>query len=89
MKAKPKKTIAVRKAQVIEAFVLSVEFTDGKRTRVDIGPFLTKSKLPDIAKYRNAKQFARCEIVGGNVIWGDYEMLFPVAELYAGSIHVP
>ena len=89
MKTKREKKPSICGARIIAPFVLKLEFSDGRISRVDFGPFLTKSKLPNILKYSDRRQFSRYALVGGNVIWGDYEMLFPVAELYIGSIRVP
>lgn len=82
------KTIEVLRAHHAEAFRLRLVFSDGTSREVDFGPFLQGSKLPDVARYAKASTFKRFRVVDGNVMWGDYEMLFPVEQLYQGKIRI-
>ena len=66
--------------------ILQVHFNDGTESIVDFRPFLTKSKHPAIRKYLNEEFFTQFQIVDGNLNWNDYDLIFPVWDLYNGKI---
>jgi hypothetical protein len=78
--------INITAAEYLSGYVLRVRFDDGTVREIDFAPFLCKSQHPDIKKYRRLSGFKRFKIEGGNLMWGDYEMIFPVIDLYRGSI---
>ena len=78
--------LSVVKASVVAPYTLAVTFDDGETRTVDFGPFLRKSRHPLIRAYLNEDRFREFDIVGGNLNWHDYDLIFPVADLYAGSI---
>ncbi len=78
--------IAVERALYASGHVLDISFSDGTTQRVDFNPFLRASRIPHAKKYLDENQFRQFSIVGGNVVWGDFEMLFPVMELHAGHV---
>ncbi len=80
------KTIVVVDARYTEGFCLLVSFSDGTSREVDFGLFVKRCKLPDVVKYAKPNAFKRFRLVNGNVMWGDYEMIFPVEQLYQGKI---
>jgi len=53
---------------------------------VDFKPFLELSLHPSIKKYLEGKRFKEFKIVDGNLNWNDYDLIFPVEDLYAGHI---
>jgi hypothetical protein len=61
-------------------------FADGERRVVDFGPFLRRASHPAIQAYLDEERFRQFVISNGNVNWNDYDLIFPVADLYAGSI---
>lgn len=76
----------IETAKYIGDFVVEIEFSDGFKNRVDFKSFLSKSIHPTIVKYLDEKKFVQYEIIGGNLNWNDYEMIFPIADLYEGKI---
>lgn len=76
----------VVRADLIEGYMLRVEFNDGHYTEVDFEPFLMESSHPTITGYRNRAKFAGFQVVDGNVNWDDYSMIFPIEDLYGGCI---
>ena len=66
--------------------MLEIEFDDGARRIVNFKPFLFGDRHPDIKKYRAEAEFARFEIRNGNLNWNDYEMIFPLSDLYNSTI---
>jgi hypothetical protein len=61
-------------------------FNDGTRQEVDFKPFLSASAHPQIRAYLNPEQFSAFRIEYGELVWGDYDLCFPVADLYSGRI---
>lgn len=80
--------VAVCQARLHRDYVVDICFSDGSEQRVDFREFLLTSGVPDAVKYRNKSLFRRFNVRDGNLVWGDYEMIFPVEELYAGSVAV-
>lgn len=81
-------TIRIINASYLEDYVIKIEFEDGTKRLVDFKPFLTKAGHPSIKKYQDETTFKTFGIVDGNLNWNDYDMIFPVWELYRGVIHI-
>ena len=80
------KVIRVTNAYYLGEFQIRIEFNDGTRQTVDFKPFLTNSHHPEIRKYWDENLFANFEIKGGNLNWGDFDLIFTVGDLYQGEI---
>jgi len=78
--------IEVTKAQFVGHFAIRVYFNDGSNKLVDFKPFLEKSQHPEIRKYLNEIKSKEFQIVDGNLNWNDYDLIFPVWDLYQGKI---
>jgi hypothetical protein len=83
---KPSQIITIVKAIYLNDYAIRIFFSDGKNRVVDFKSFLSKTFHPDIAKYLNEKKFKSFKIVEGNINWNDYEMIFPIDDLYNGQI---
>lgn len=81
------KHISLEKADYIGDYMIRLTFDDHKIQEVDFESFLLQSKHPSIRKYLDAKLFKDFSIVNGNLNWGDYELIFPLSELYDGKIN--
>lgn len=81
-----RKTLRIVSAAHLRHYVLRLTFSDEKKVDVDFKEFLFKSNLPDIIPFRNTKKFTSFRVVDGNLLWGDYEMLFPIADLYSNRV---
>ena len=86
-RAKPGKIIKVVKASYLSDFVLRVAFSDGKDKVVDFKQFLRNASHPSIQKYFKESDFKKFKLVDGNINWNDYEMIFPIEQLYKGQIN--
>jgi hypothetical protein len=53
---------------------------------MDFEPFLMRAQNPDLTRYRQLRRFKGFHLHYGNLMWGDYEMIFPIADLYRGDI---
>ena len=81
------KAISVARAVYIDGYKLEVEFNDSKKHVVDFGNFLDTHSHPQYNKYKNPENFKKFRIENGNVVWGkDWDMIFPVYDLYQGKI---
>ena len=83
---KPPKYISVKKAEYVSGYKLRLRFNDDTEQIVDFAPFLRKSLHPQIEQYRDLKKFKRFHLDYGDLMWGDYEMIFPIWDLYRGEI---
>lgn len=80
-------SIEVLKAKYIGNFAIRIIFNDGNEKLVDFKPFLSQSAHPSIKKYLHEENFKNFKIRNGNLHWNDYELIFPVADLYEGKIN--
>ncbi|MCW5910179.1 MAG: DUF2442 domain-containing protein [Cyclobacteriaceae bacterium] len=76
----------IKKAAYLGDYVFRILFTDGHENAVDLKPFLKKATHPSIAKYLDERLIKQFKIDNGNLNWNDYELIFPVADLYEGTI---
>lgn len=78
--------ISIQKAEYLGGYKISLEFSDGTQKTVDFEQFLRSAKNPMTAKYLDKKLFSSFEIEYGDISWNDYEMCFPIWDLYEGKL---
>jgi hypothetical protein len=78
--------IEVVRARLDSGYKLDIHFSDGTSRILDFQPFLESSGNPMIRAFLDSKRFADFAIRDGDLMWGDYEMCFPIADLYEGRI---
>jgi hypothetical protein len=78
--------LEITKARHLGEYRIGLEFNDGRRRIVDFAQFLKKARNPMFTKYRRVKQFRSFHIEHGDLMWGDFEMIFPIADLHRGEI---
>lgn len=78
--------IFVERVQDAGDFKLRITFNDATERTVDFGPFLRGSRNPLIRAYLDPGAFARFEVRDGDLVWGDYDLCFPIADLYEGRV---
>jgi Protein of unknown function (DUF2442) len=84
----------IRKNDVVEAvrvqhetgYKLKILFSDGATRKIDFEPFLKSSRNPMIRAFLDRKRFAGFTIKDGDLMWGDYELCFPIADIYENRI---
>lgn len=86
MKAQATDFLEVTDAKYISGYKLLLTFNDGAVRLVDFGPFLAKARNPDTTDFRDLRRFKRFHIQDGDLMWGDYQMIFPTLDLYRGNI---
>ena len=82
----PTDVIEFTSANYIGDFAVRILFNDVNEKLVDFKPFLLKSLHPSISKYLNENLFKQFEIINGNLNWNDYDLIFPVHDLYEGRV---
>ena len=78
--------IAVTSAEYAGGYKLRVGFSDGKAQLVDFEPFLRRAKNPALRDFLDVEKFKTFRIEFGDLLWGDYDLCFPITDLYDGRI---
>ena len=78
--------INIINANYLGGYSIELEFSDGKCQKVNFEPFLRKALHPEIRSYLNQDKFTQFRVEYGDLVWGDYELCFPVKDLYANQI---
>ena len=78
--------IEIARVEHVGGYKLKVAFDDGHVSVVDFEPFLSKSHHPAIRKYLDKKLFLKWTLEHGDIHWNDYDLIFPIGDLYAGEI---
>lgn len=78
--------IEITSANYIGDCAIRILFSDGKQKLVDFKPFLENSLHPSIRNYLDEEKFKQFKIIDGNLNWNDYDMIFPIENLYDGKI---
>lgn len=86
MKTRTTQYLEVTEAKYVSGYKLLLTFNDGAVRVVDFGPFLEKARNPDTTDYRDLKRFKNFRLHYGDLVWGDYQMIFPIMDLYHGTI---
>jgi len=66
-------------------YELKLSFSDGVERVIDFEPFLRRSRNPMIRAYLDQQKFASFRLEHGNLIWDDYGLCFPIADLYENN----
>ena len=67
-------------------YKLRLSFSDGVERVIDFEPFLRRSRNPMIRAYLDPRKFANFRLAYGNLMWDDYDLCFPIADLYENNI---
>ena len=78
--------ISIQTAQYQPDYKLHIHFNDGADKTVDFKPFLSQSQHPGIRAFLQPEKFQSFRLEHGDLVWGDYDLCFPVADLYRGEI---
>ena len=78
--------LKIDSAKYLSDYAIRIRFSDGKEKLVDFKPFLSKSLHPSIKKYLDENNFSNFSLIDGNINWNDYDLIFPLSDLYNGQI---
>ena len=84
MKTRMANHLAITEARYVSGYKIRLTFNDGTTRVMDFEPFLRKAGNPDLAQYRQLRKFKQFRLHYGDLMWGDYERIFPNADLYRG-----
>ena len=74
-------------AEYMGGLSLWLTFSDGFVRILDFTEYMLAHQHPQHDPYLNANRFREYYIDGGNLVWGeDWDMIFPVEDLYTGVI---
>jgi len=79
-------TIIILKAEYKEDYKITLSFNDNTNQTIDFFPFLNSSLNPLIRRYLDIKEFKKFKIDDGDLEWNDYDLCFPIADLYENNI---
>lgn len=80
------KVINIVSVTQIDKYKLRLSFDDGVVQDVDFGKFLNKAPHPDIRAYLEENRFNTFRLEHGELVWGDYDLCFPIMGLYLNQI---
>ena len=78
--------INIMSARQVADYCIQLIFDDGTEQMIDFKPFLASAIHPDIRTWLIPEKFASFRIVYGELVWGDYELCFPILDLYRNDI---
>lgn len=80
-----KDALTVVSAEYIGGLSLKLTFSDGFVRVLDFSEYLSSHPHPQHDLYQNPDSFREYYIDSGNLVWGkDWDMIFPVEDLYSG-----
>jgi hypothetical protein len=79
-------TINITEVEQVGDYALRLTFDDRSVQTVDFRPFLSLSRHPDIRTFLEPARFAAFRIEYGELVWGDYDLCFPIADLYLNRL---
>ncbi|WP_310559486.1 DUF2442 domain-containing protein [Flavobacterium sp.] len=80
------KLLTIVNAKNLGNYHILLEFNDGVERFVDFSTFLSKSHHQSIRKYLDETLFNSFQIIDGNLNWNDFDLIFPIANLYEGKV---
>jgi hypothetical protein len=86
MKATATQYLEITEAKYVSGYKIRLIFNDETVQVVDFEPFLKKARNPDTTDYRDLQRFKEFRVEHGDLIWGDFQMIFPIADLHRGEI---
>ena len=78
--------ISVTAAENLGDFRLRITFSDGVVQNVDFRNFLQHSNHPEIRAFLDSSRFDAFAVREGDLVWGDFELCFPIIDLYQNNI---
>ena|SRR2546430_6600186 len=78
--------VNVTHAEHVSGYAIKVHFSDGAERVIDFESFLKQSTNPHIRKYLALEKFVDFHVRNGDLVWNDYDLCFPIADLYEGRI---
>lgn len=78
--------IEIVQVERLSEYNLSLRFSDGATRVIDFEPFLSNSPTPLNRGYLDPKKFGDFRLEHGDLVWNDFGLCFPIADLYEGRL---
>ena len=78
--------LEITNAEQSSRYAVKLDFSDGTERVIDFEPFLKASRNPAIRVYLDPEKFSHFRLEYGDLVWDDYDLCFPIADLYEGQI---
>ena len=78
-------SIEITKAIYLNDYRIYLQFSDEKTQIVDFKIFLENSQNPVTRKYLDINLFRDFKLEYGDLVWHDYELCFPIIDLYENT----
>jgi hypothetical protein len=85
-KTRMPKVVQIESARFVAPYKLRLQFDGGHENTVDFGPFLKNSEHPSVRAYLDLKRFKNFTVEDGVLHWNDFDLVFPMVDLYEGKI---
>mgnify|MGYP001791642716 CR=1 FL=1 len=79
-------SLSITQANYIGDFAIRLFFSNGYQKLVDFKPFLEQATHPAIKKYLDKTLFKTYQIKDGNLDWNDFDLCFPLEDLYTNNL---
>jgi len=76
----------ITEAEHLSRYTLKLCFSGGTERLIDFEPFLKTSRNPAIREYLDPEKFSHFRLQYGDLVWDDYDLCFPIADLYEGKL---
>ncbi len=73
-------------AEYIKDYRIKLVFSGNEERIINFEPFLRFSTNPMTRKFLDINEFKKFTIEFGDLVWNDYEMCFPIIDLYEDNI---
>ncbi len=78
--------VSIVKANYIDGYKIKLEFDDRTTQVIDFEELILSSRNPMVKKFQDINELKSFDIVYGDLMWNDYEMSFPIWDLYTNDI---
>lgn len=82
-------SINITSVEKIAQYQLRLVFDDGTVREVNFKDFLAQSHHPDIRAYLEESKFDAYHLEFGELVWRDFDLCFPIIDLYHNRILHP
>ena len=74
--------LAITHIDYLGDYQLKLHFNDGKIQVIDFAHFIKSAINPQITKYQDLNLFRQYRLTDGDLEWQDFDLCFPIADLY-------
>lgn len=83
-----RRVLKIISAEYIKDYKININFSNGVEKVINFEPFLRQARNPMTSKYLDKGEFKKFKVEYGDLIWNDYELYFPIIDLYEDKLSV-